>query len=225
MDMKTAPVSDKRPASSKEEEKKVPSRSFREVMAQKESPRFPRRGGSIFDLASKGNKKTRERESIESCPVRHPIEKTSHVTTQESAEVLPADVSSLVEEMADYVTMESFNGISKTTVEIGKEGSLFAGTLIEIDHYDTAPQSFNLQLIGSPESVELFLKHLGALQLSLNAHEMLKQFEVHLMSPILKTELAKLNSRGKSKEERKKELSSKGSPGASSIFTPASPYV
>ncbi|MCB1109395.1 MAG: hypothetical protein KDK64_00285, partial [Chlamydiia bacterium] len=61
-----------------------------------------------------------------------------------------------------------------------------------------------------PEALELFLNHLGTLQLSLNTHEALKGFQIHLMTPILKSERSELYARGKTREERKKDANIKG---------------
>jgi len=113
------------------------------------------------------------------------------------------ETAALIDEMANYVKIESENGISKTTVTIGMEGSVFEGSEVVIDHYDTAPHSFNLQLMGTPEAQELFTTHLNALQVSLNAHQALKNFQVNLLQPIL-SEKSDLYARGLSKSEKKK---------------------
>ncbi|MCB1109379.1 MAG: hypothetical protein KDK64_00200, partial [Chlamydiia bacterium] len=199
MDIKASTPPNARTSDSRKEERKLPTRSFKEVMAQKETPRFPKRGKSIFDLAAKENKKAEEKENPQAAPETQEIAPVVVMEGMEISEVIPVEISSLVEAMADYIKIESENGISKTTVEVRMKGTFFEGSQIEINHYDTAPQSFNLQLIGNPEALELFLNHLGTLQLSLNTHEALKGFQIHLMTPILKSERSELYARGKTR--------------------------
>lgn len=205
MDIKTTSESSPRGATqSKKEEEKIPSRSFKEVMTSNKPTRFPARRRNVFDLASKEKKKN------------HPEQKTPHGegTNQISSQSLlgeievtdtselSLEISSLIEEMANYVKIESENGISTITVKIGMEGSLFNGAEVVIDHYDTAPHSFNLQLMGTPEATELFNANLGALRASLGAHAALKSFQINLLEPILIGK-SELYTRGRSKEEKK----------------------
>jgi len=217
MDIKTHPqVSARAAAESKKEERRLPTRSFKEVMSQKEPPRFPQRSKSVFDLAAKEKKKPEEKKSSPHESSQHG-EKVQELAPQvvaegmEVAEVteLSLEVASLVEEMADYIKIESENGVSKTTVKVGMAGTALEGSTIELDHYDTAPHSFNLQLSGTPEAQELFQAHIGTLQMSLNAHEALKGFQVHILQPIL-SEKSELFNRGRTKEEKKKAAKLKG---------------
>ncbi len=211
MDIKTHPqVSARAVAESKKDERRLPTRSFKEVMSQKEPPRFPQRSKSVFDLAAKEKKKPEEKKSSPNGSSQHG-EKVQELAPQVVAEGMEVsevieislEVASLVEEMADYIKIESENGVSKTTVKVGMTGTALEGSTIELDHYDTAPHSFNLQLSGTPEAQELFQAHIGTLQLSLNAHEALKGFQVHILQPIL-SEKSELFNRGRTKEEKKK---------------------
>ncbi len=217
MDIKTHPqVSARADAESKKEERRLPTRSFKEVMSQKEPPRFPQRPKSIFDLAAREKKKPEEKKSSPNEPSQHG-ERVQELTPQvvgEGAEVsevteLSLEVASLVEEMADYIKIESENGVSSTTVKVGMTGTALEGSMIKLDHYDTAPHSFNLQLSGTPEAQELFQAHIGTLQVSLNAHEALKGFQIHVLQPIL-SEKSDLFNRGRTKEEKKKAAKFKG---------------
>jgi len=217
MDIKTHPqVSARAAAESKKEERKLPTRSFKEVMSQKEPPRFPKRSRSVFDLAAKEKKKPEEKKSPPKETSQHgeQIQELAPQVVGEGMEVsevteLSLEMASLVEEMADYVKIESENGVSKTTVKVGMAGTALEGSMIELDHYDTAPHSFNLQLSGTPEAQELFLTHMGALQASLSAHEALKGFQIHILQPVL-SEKSELFNRGRTKEEKKKAAKLKG---------------
>ena len=86
--------------------------------------------------------------------------------------------------------------------------SVLDGSQIVIDHYDTAPQSFNLQLSGSPEAADLLSTNLASLQASLQTHQTLQGFQVHILPPAL-SEKSDLYSRGR---ERKGKLGSKDKP-------------
>lgn len=217
MDIKThTQVSTRVAAESKKEERKLPTRSFKEVMSQKEPPRFPQRSKTIFDLAAKEKKKPEEKKSSPNESSQHG-ERAQELAPQMSGEgmevseitELSLEMTSLVEEMADYIKIESENGVSKTTVKVGMPGTALEGSTIELDHYDTAPHSFNLQLSGTPEAQELFQAHIGTLQISLNAHEALKGFQIHVLQPVL-NEKSELFTRGRTKEEKKKAAKLKG---------------
>jgi len=78
------------------------------------------------------------------------------------------------------------------------EGSALHGSEIVIDHYDTAPHSFNLQLSGTPEATDLFATNLASLQFSLQAHPVLQGFQVNVLPPTL-GEKSELYARGREK--------------------------
>ena len=82
--------------------------------------------------------------------------------------------------MVDTLTHESTNGISRTTVTLEMQG----GIEIQIDHYDTHPHSFNIELAGSPAAVLAMSAHLPSL-LS-NLEKRLPTFEIRLLSPVIK---------------------------------------
>lgn len=196
----------------KEEEEKLPKRSFKEVMRGKEkSKQNKEEEKTVFDFA-------REEEKRPSNPLlkeeeKGPFSPPSQVSlvAEGSSEIsrpeeISMEISPLVEEMAHYIKIESDNGISTTTVEIALEGSVFHGTEVVIKHYDTNPHSFNLQLAGSPEAVELFAAKLTSLQDQLQNHEALKGFHVRIETPIL---TQKSNLREREKERLKKGYSPK----------------
>ncbi|MCB1108011.1 MAG: hypothetical protein KDK76_07955 [Chlamydiia bacterium] len=217
MDIKTNPQTEIRSSSElKREEGKKPTRSFKEVMAHKELPRFNGRRKSVFDLAGKEKKAPQEKKKLPQSANQHgEIKELSSSLISEGMEVSEVDeisleISALVDEMAEYVKVESKNGISKTTVTLGLENSIFNESEIVIDHYDTAPHSFNLQLLGSPEAQQFFISHLGSLQSALGAYESMKSFQVNLLPPAL-VDKPDLYTRGLSKEKKKKIVKFKSS--------------
>ncbi|MCB1085308.1 MAG: hypothetical protein KDK60_04325 [Chlamydiia bacterium] len=215
MDIKSDPqVGARSAAEGKKEEKTLPKRSFKEVMRRSDFPTFPKRRDSVFDLASKGKKK--EVEKRKDPEVVAPAPMQGEVAVEESAPLAEVKEISLetldfIEQMANYIKIESDNGISSTTIKVSLGDSVLDGCEIHIDHYDTAPHSFNLQLMGSPEAVDLMNAQLSALQTSLNTHEALKGFQVHLFRPIL-SEKSELFRRGQRRSEKRKEAKVKKIP-------------
>jgi len=212
MEIKKNPAPNARANPIKKEERKEPKRSFKEVMSKEEEEKsesvfalaskseLAEKSESIFDLASKG-------EMIEGGQVFS--EYQGGVTVEESSftpevHALSPGMRTLVEEMANYVLIESDNGISTTTVEVGKEGSVFDGTIVEVEHYDTDPHSFNLRMMGSPENLEMFSANLKTLERALKAHETLKGFHVRLLTPVI-GEKSDLHERSWDKNRREKE--------------------
>ncbi|NGX51557.1 MAG: hypothetical protein K1060chlam2_01427 [Chlamydiae bacterium] len=213
---KTSPATDGAPKSEAQRDEKRPNRSFSDVMAARELPSMPTRRSTVFDLASKDSKrakpeKKQKKREAESAPivvvqeraVATPL-KTEMLSPLEGVKGLPLEMQVLVDKMADFVQIESHNGISTTTVSLGMEGgsSLFKGSEIQIDHYDSAPHSFNIQLSGTPEAVDLFTQHLASLQAALQ--ERLENYQILLLTPILKPFEVR-------KRERKRQMGTKKS--------------
>jgi len=188
-------------------EKKPPTRNFQEVMATRKVTRPVERRRSIFDVASKNQQKPERKK--EGSPTQHgegAKEVSISLTMGESlsvgsVKVLSADMSALIEKMANYVIHESQKGVSTTTVVVEMDGSPLDGMEVVLDHYDTAPHSFNLHLSGSPEAQDLLTANLTSLQASLQTHQALQGFQVHILPPTL-SEKSDLHDRGKKVKER-----------------------
>jgi len=198
MFFKTSPASQETPKSdSQKENKKEPTRSFRDVMAARLTPPLPTRQRNVFDLASKDTKKPKPQEKKKESDNAHPVQvqvqekesvqpgQTEVLSSLEEVGSLSLEMQALVDKMADFVQVESQNGISTTTISVGMEDgmSLFNGSEIQIDHYDTAPHSFNIQLSGTPEAIEIFAQQLGNLQAALQ--QRLSHFQIQLLPPYL----------------------------------------
>ena len=117
----------------------------------------------------------------------------------------------LVNQMENYVSIESQNGIStvELMMELEDPFGQFQGTVIRIDHYDTHPHSFNILLMTPTESANAELTaHLPSLLKTLQTK--LENFQINLLPPAYtKLEESKLArkvdraSKGEKKEERK----------------------
>ncbi|QVL58041.1 MAG: hypothetical protein KFB93_02880 [Simkaniaceae bacterium] len=210
MEIKKTPHINTQNAERKKQEKTPPKRSFHEVMVSRDLPRQVQRRQSVFDMASKKEKQGRpsqRKKEVDHAP-QHGIAQgllTSSVSGETlsvgSASELSAEMSLLVEKMANFIQVESQNGITTTTVMVEMEGSILDGSQIVINHYDTAPHSFNLQLSGSPEGIDLFAANLASLQTSLQTHQALQGLQVHILPPTL-SEKSDLYLRGKERKGR-----------------------
>ena len=70
---------------------------------------------------------------------------------------LPPAVFELFDKMVSYITIEhSKSGTTTATVHIDMKGSVFDGAKLELKRVPTAPNTFNIQLQGTPEAVQLF---------------------------------------------------------------------
>ncbi len=208
MEIKKTPPINKQNAERKNEEKIPPRRNFHEVMGARKVPRQPEKRRSVFDLASKKdeNPEGSKKKNKVDHPIQHgegvqegiaPLEVGESLSVNSVHELSP-EMATLVEKMANYIMVECQNGVSTTTVIVEMEGSALDGSEIVIDHYDTAPHSFNLQLSGSPEATDLFTTNLAFLQLSLQSHQVLQGFQVNVLPPIL-GEKSELYTRGREK--------------------------
>ncbi len=96
---------------------------------------------------------------------------------------LTKDVFDLFEKMIGLMTIESYKGISITTIRLSLPNSVFNDCEIRLEHYDTAPNSFNVQLLGTPHAVDLFNANFQSL---VEAFQQPNQtFKANIRRPIL----------------------------------------
>ncbi|QVL58042.1 MAG: hypothetical protein KFB93_02885 [Simkaniaceae bacterium] len=98
---------------------------------------------------------------------------------------LSPEVHELFEKMGGVMTIQQDKGITTTTMNINMPGSVFDGTQVILNQYSTAPNSFNIQLVGNPESVKVFNQNLDALKASFTQANF--NFETNILNPILTT--------------------------------------
>lgn len=98
---------------------------------------------------------------------------------------LSSQVYDLFEKLTGLLMVQQYKGISTTTVELHMPNSPFNGAKIVLEQYKTAPGSFNLHLIGSPEAVDLFLVHLSDLSAAFASSNL--PFKVNILRPSLET--------------------------------------
>lgn len=190
MEIKTQPKNAPVSSSIEKEETKTPKRSFKEIHKKKEEDFPEKEEGSIFDIARDA------KDPAFHAPLPAGEMHLEASTTVQEVGKISGELSPLIEEMAHVIVIESHKGISKTTVTLSLDNSLFDGTEVVIEHYDTDPHSFNLQIGGSPEAVEIFQAQLQTLEHSLKHHETLQGFHVRLLNPIIQ-EKKELYERGR----------------------------
>ncbi|MDN3505494.1 MAG: hypothetical protein P0S95_07960 [Rhabdochlamydiaceae bacterium] len=89
----------------------------------------------------------------------------------------------LFEKLVGLMTIESYKGKSTTTVELNMPNSVFDKAKVVLEHFDTAPNSFNLQLQGSDEAVNMFNASMGELAAAFEGSKL--AYEVNIRRPIL----------------------------------------
>ena len=214
MFFKASPTSQEPNKNEQQKDSKTPpKRSFKEFMATRNLPSFSHRRNTVYDLAAKNQHNSHSKhKKKESDNAPHGAQQGHMEAQQNQLETLSSiirvkglsmEMNALIDKMADFIQTESQNGISTTTVSIDmKEGmSLFHGSELRIDHYDTAPHSFNIQLSGNPEAIDAFQQHLASLQTALQ--QRLEHFHIALLNPVL-TE--KLQDFDPYKKEKRKPL-------------------
>lgn len=106
----------------------------------------------------------------------------------------------LFEKMVGYITIQKEGGKTQTTVTLNMKGSVFNGSQIILDHYSTAPNSFNVTLAGSPEAMSYFNENMEDLIAAMQQTK--SSFDVNIQRPIL---LADYQGTTKKKEIKQKE--------------------
>lgn len=96
---------------------------------------------------------------------------------------LPPDFYELFEKMVGIMTVETTKGVSTTTVKLDMPGSVFDKAEIILERYETAPNTFNLQLQGSEKAVNLFNANITELAAAFQGARL--SFDVNIRRPIL----------------------------------------
>lgn len=96
---------------------------------------------------------------------------------------LSPEMHALFEKIGGVILVQQEQGVTKTTVNVTMPNSVFDGTQVVLSQYSTAPNAYNIQLIGNPKSVEVFTKNMGALKESFVQGNF--NFEVNILNPIL----------------------------------------
>jgi hypothetical protein len=109
------------------------------------------------DHKEKEEEKKQESQPTIQQPTEAPIVTPPLLTTETpSYATLSANVYELFEKLVGLLMIEEHKGISITTIKLSMPGSVFNNCEIKLEHFDTAPNSFNIQLLGNPSAVDLF---------------------------------------------------------------------
>ena len=110
-----------------------------------------------------------------------PIAPVAETPTTPSYTRLTPEVHELFEKMGGVMVVQLDKGITTTTMNINMPNSVFNGAQVILDQYSSAPHSYNLQLIGSPEAVKLFTSNMSQLENSFKQANF--NFEVNILNP------------------------------------------
>jgi hypothetical protein len=111
---------------------------------------------------------------------------------------LSPQVNELFSQMVGAVIIVHDSGVTTTTIVINMPGSVFDQTQVKIDQYSTAPMSYNIQLIGTPQAVAAFTDNLADLAAAFKQGEY--AFETNILKPILQPRARKrVEAAGKGK--------------------------
>ncbi|QVL55479.1 MAG: hypothetical protein KFB95_09265 [Simkaniaceae bacterium] len=110
-----------------------------------------------------------------------PIAPVAETQTTPSYTRLTPEVHELFEKMGGVMVVQLDKGVTTTTMNINMPNSIFNGAQVILDQYSSAPHSYNLQLIGSPEAVKLFTSNMTQLENSFKQANF--NFEVNILNP------------------------------------------
>ncbi len=94
---------------------------------------------------------------------------------------LPPDVYEFFEKTVGVLIIEQNKGITTTTITLTMPNSVLNGAQVILDHYSSAPNSFNLQLLGTPEAVNYFNQNIDDLLAAFQQSKL--NFKVNIQTP------------------------------------------
>ena len=137
-------------------------------------------------LSEDDHHKKKEEEKEDYVPLATPAQIMTPPLLQTETPVyatLPSQVYELFEKMIGLMMIQEYKGVSITTIKLSMPGSVFNGCEIKLEHYDTAPHAFNIQLLGNPDAVELFNANFDGL---VNSFKQTKySFQANVRRPVL----------------------------------------
>lgn len=96
---------------------------------------------------------------------------------------IPKDVFELFEKMVGMMQVSKNNGKNITTVKLSMPNSIFDKCELILEHYDTAPNNYNVQFLGNPDAVNKFTRNLAGLEGVIKNSKL--NFSIHLLPPRL----------------------------------------
>ncbi|MCH9612767.1 MAG: hypothetical protein S4CHLAM102_12640 [Chlamydiia bacterium] len=137
-------------------------------------------------------------------PTEHPFAPTAHPEpiqqVQPSYTHLHPQVFDLFQRMVGVMMVEQHKGVSTTTITLKMPGSVFNDCKVKIEHFDTAPHQFNVQLIGSAAANNTFMTNMKTLETAFRQGNY--GFEVNLLRPVLPQTEASAKKKGATKRRR-----------------------
>ena len=96
---------------------------------------------------------------------------------------LSPETYELFEKMVGTIIIQDHSGITSTTVTLNMPNSIFNGAQVTFDRYSSAPNSYNLQLVGTPQAVDAFNANMADLVAAFKQGQ--HAFEVNILNPSL----------------------------------------
>lgn len=131
-----------------------------------------------------------EEEPLFDGPVSVPLPSIFTPATHEPPKLPPALVS-IISEIAEPIKEAASSGITKTVVYI--QSDALSEIKLTIDHYDTAPHSFNIYLSGNEKACALFTKYQN--ELAENLQRALPSFHCNFFTPSFRRKNALVKTR------------------------------
>ena len=132
------------------EKNKEPESSFEEVMTKV-------RAKEEDDLPAKEEETPVQ---IAVAPQIQEVTPEAQVNETQEAMLMPAGLVEVANELEKYcVTLVHDKGITQLETTYFKPGSLFDGLEISLNHFDTAPDAFHVEMYGTPDAARVLTNH------------------------------------------------------------------
>ena len=120
---------------------------------------------------------------IDALPTVDPPFQPSSPTHGPAYSTLSPETYELFEKMVGAIIIQDDSNIRSTTITLNMPNSIFNGSQVTLDQYQTAPNCYNLQLSGNPEAVEAFAANVADLVAAFQQGK--HAFEVNILRPAL----------------------------------------
>lgn len=190
------------PTEKKEPAKKAPSKEERKVGEKEGVKPTPEQAAALGEQETPSEKRKgdEEEEQAPTFSIEGAVTTPEGIVTIEQPSETPAytklnpQVFELFERMVGVLTVQQNTGVTTTTITLSMKNSVFDGAEITLDHYSTAPNSFNVRLQGSPEAIQLFNANIEDL---MTAFQQTKSpYTVNILSPSLQKKYRMVKKKG-----------------------------
>ncbi|MDN3505495.1 MAG: hypothetical protein P0S95_07965 [Rhabdochlamydiaceae bacterium] len=180
------PIEKKQDSQQESSQSTLPKKSFKKVFKEISATKENKKQQDS-ELSSNQNQELKPSPFSIGLFQNQSIEETTPLFSINNVSEIPPLFDELSHSLEGHmITLIQNKGDTHLSTTFIKEDSIFNGLEINLDHFDTAPHSFNVNLYGTPEAAQVLTENLPLLMAKLE--KKLPQMQFQFLPPFIKDE-------------------------------------